>query len=236
MGQAMPLPERVPAVSNKQRRALAECGVIVNKRKENPYVGYTLPEGWRMVDVTTHRARPDWIIIDNENNIRFKICGFWQGGYDDRLNWSFYEKPFFKFAEEEEAREPELSKTNEAALRKEHAGTIRKAQQLSKKRKVDRKIQKLAEPHIVSTPDEDRLGTDDEFEGLMDSYLCSIRSTACCGARGKLLVDDAYKELLDFVADNPVYEERMKSIPRHRVSDDGHFVCATAIAVAARGY
>lgn len=240
MGQPLPLPERVPAVGNRERQALAECGVIVEDSERERYVCYTLPEGWRMVDISTHPARPDWLIVDNEDNIRFKICGFWQGGYDDMLNWSFYEKPFTKLTEVVKAREPELSKTNDAALRKEHAGTIRKVQQqFNKKWKVDRQIQKLAEvgePHIVSTPDEDRLGTDDEFDDLMDSYLHSIRFTAGCGARGQLWVDDAYKKLLDFVADHPVYKERMKSISRHRVSDDGHFGAATGIAVAMRGY
>ena len=104
---------------------------------------------------------------------------------------------------------------------------------------MGRKIQKLVEvgePRIVSTPDEDRLGTDDEFDKLMNSYFCTIRSAAGCGARGQLWVDDAYKELLDFVADNPVYEERMKTISRHRISHDGHFGAVTGVDMTMRGY
>lgn len=117
----LPLPGRVPAPRKCVRRALADSGITVEKLKEKKknvdeklYVTYTLPEGWKMVDVSIEKSGlVEWVIVDNEDNIRFGIWGPWNNDkhqFKNCLNWIICKEPFSRLSEIINDEEEEKSK------------------------------------------------------------------------------------------------------------------------------
>lgn len=87
MGQALPLPERIPLPKGEVRTALTDAGIVLLDAKENMlFVSYTLPAGWKMVDNSTRQDLPLWYMIDDAKRIRFVIQGVWKETYDNKLS------------------------------------------------------------------------------------------------------------------------------------------------------
>jgi hypothetical protein len=91
MGQALPLPKRIPRPTRQQERALGAMGIQCDMEEKNEdgqhqlYVRYTLPTGWRMVDQSHRSDLPNFVIIDAGDMIRCRVRGSWKGGYDNEL-------------------------------------------------------------------------------------------------------------------------------------------------------
>ena len=92
MGQPLPLPERIPAPNDVQRKQLAIMGINVGSVAQG-FASYDLPNGWRMVDKSWRHDIPCWYIVDPDNMARWLIRGSWKETYDNELYLDIVEKP-----------------------------------------------------------------------------------------------------------------------------------------------
>ena len=84
----------VPNLGEEKRKILYKSGVILERlRKGYPFVGYTLPSGWALVDNSKKKHFLRYI-IDSDMNIRFIISGKWDGMWNFKLEWTFCKEPF----------------------------------------------------------------------------------------------------------------------------------------------
>jgi len=112
MGQVLPLPEKIPNPKGKTREAMENCGIAINTGDD--YVGYTLPAGWEMVDVSWRMDLPNYYMVDDQGMARFSISGSWKGTYDNYLEIKTVQEPHKL---ERREKEPEPSQTSETAMR-----------------------------------------------------------------------------------------------------------------------
>jgi len=90
ISRPLPLPDKIPKPTPAIQEAFRKVGIQWDAESKDDYVAYTLPSGWRMVDVSWHEDLPIFYIVDNENNVRFSIRGQWKQTYDNEL--TIYEK------------------------------------------------------------------------------------------------------------------------------------------------
>lgn len=93
MGQALPLPKRIPKPTAFQLKQLNSCGIIVED-STSAYVTYTLPEEWKMVDNSSRIDLPNYCIVDNLGMVRFTVTGAWKGSYDNDLILNYIKDPY----------------------------------------------------------------------------------------------------------------------------------------------
>jgi hypothetical protein len=114
MGQMMPLPSRIPEPTTKQLAKLTEMGVTIGEKNEG-YVRYTMPSGWKMVDQSWREDLPNFAMVDTDGNIRVTINGSWKGTYDNELHMRIASAPFDKYEPKDE--EPIMaSETSESVM------------------------------------------------------------------------------------------------------------------------
>lgn len=60
MGQPLPLPERIPLPRDQKDIEKLESYGISFKNKDEKYVEYILPEGWKLIDDSRYSDSPKW--------------------------------------------------------------------------------------------------------------------------------------------------------------------------------
>lgn len=91
MGQAMPLPERIPRPCEKELEILKALGFNIGEGED--YVPLVLPQGYRWVDNSPREDLPDWYIVNDENLAVVEVYGNWKGTFWDRLQLHVHEEP-----------------------------------------------------------------------------------------------------------------------------------------------
>ena len=66
---------------------------IPEKENDKDHCGYTLPEGWRMVNTNPdgRQDMPEYHVLDSQNRMRVFISGHWRISYDNNLHLSIPE-------------------------------------------------------------------------------------------------------------------------------------------------
>jgi hypothetical protein len=90
MGQPLPLPNKIPMPTYEQKKSLTDMRIFVVGRTETIddllFVNYILPSKWKIVDDSWKVEHPIFYIIDNDNFVRVRICGSWNGAEKNYLN------------------------------------------------------------------------------------------------------------------------------------------------------
>ena len=89
MGQALPLPERVPRPLGTQSIILERLGFKTHG--DGPYVVLELPEGYSWSDRSSHADLPDWYVM-KDGIAYIRVNGTWKGTYDNDLYMRVYEE------------------------------------------------------------------------------------------------------------------------------------------------
>jgi hypothetical protein len=75
MGQALPLPERIPRPNEEQSIQLRKKGIVCLLADPCQYVTYTLPQGWQMLDRGQSVEKPHFVVVDTNYAIHLSIWG-----------------------------------------------------------------------------------------------------------------------------------------------------------------
>lgn len=92
MGQALPLPERIPMPSQKDKEQLLLMGFSFYE-EENTYIGVNLPEGFRWHNDSLREDIPVWYVVDQYGLSVLCVSGGWKGSYDNCLRIRVYDTP-----------------------------------------------------------------------------------------------------------------------------------------------
>jgi hypothetical protein len=94
MGQACPLPSRIPVPKGKTLDRMIALGIVVNlEDSDSGYVTYTLPSGWEMVDDSWRADLPNYFMVDASDMKFVQVNGSWKGTYDNCLTISIVTEP-----------------------------------------------------------------------------------------------------------------------------------------------
>lgn len=94
MGQALPLPQRIPMPNATLKGEMTKLGFSLDMSNSNQlYVTYRMPIGWSLYNYNERIDVPVYYFVDENNKVRFIISGNWTI-YDHSLLISKVETPF----------------------------------------------------------------------------------------------------------------------------------------------
>jgi len=92
MGQPLPLPEKIPQPNEEILTSMKNDGINILGEPQDEFVKYSLPEGWKMRDVSERQDLPNYYIVDENDNAKYSIDGTWKGSFDNYLELKIAEK------------------------------------------------------------------------------------------------------------------------------------------------
>lgn len=93
MGQALPLPERIPIPDQTQRVSLEAMGFTFGNTPIEGYLPIAFPSGYHWHNNSWREDLPEWYILNSENLAVVCVEGSWKGSYDNKLELYVYDTP-----------------------------------------------------------------------------------------------------------------------------------------------
>ncbi len=95
MGQSLPLPQRVPRPTLKQRAQLSTYGfTFVDSEDVNEcYIAMTCPKDYKWVNYSWRSHLPEWYVLNADGQALLGVSGSWKATYDNKLYLDVYVEP-----------------------------------------------------------------------------------------------------------------------------------------------